>query len=48
MIKAPDDVDQVFAAIEARCRGLLRKEGAERLDELWCHCARSDEFGQSV
>ena len=48
VMKAPDDLYQVFAGIEARCRGLLHLDNFEKLEELWCPTARSNEFGQTL
>ena len=35
VMKASDDMYQVFAGIEARCRGLLHLDIFEKLKELW-------------
>ena len=33
VMKAPDDLYQVFAGIEARCRGLLRLDNLKKLEK---------------
>ena len=48
VFKTSDILYQAFATIEARCRGLLRLDNIEKLDELWCPIARSNEFGQTL
>ena len=48
VFKTSDILYQAFATIEARCRGLLCLDNIEKLDELWCPIARSNEFGQTL